>query len=515
MDYLVPAWHGLPTASAVTTPQLHFDDALTNLHLLKNVHRVAGLLVTDYQPHLMTKLSTAGLTPRRIYSVFDLLQGVTHYNSKAFTYEDLNWPADAYLEFSAFHLNVFENGHMYAMVIFDENSRIIYVDRYAADQIRRWLIFDSRGFLSSICFFNVHNQETERIYYDEAGNWCFKHTLSTDAVDINPTNNYLGLPLHYDHLTDLLTAVVRQEFFANLHSRDRLLVSLDDEAVVDQRMYLDYPTVFYVSSWNPVTTTYNRLHNEAGFHCIFDTADLAHRLQTTTPLVISPFQTYFKLGHSQRQDRQRIVLFVEDTDINTLAQLGEEVFQRLMKAKGDDELYLLSYTRQGFDASQQVIQFLQTNHASEFQLIDPDDDDAKQELVDEDEKVQLVIKAQQCTSNNDVLAMLDKTRLLIDWGQKPDNYLRTTCVSVGIPRLQQVVTPEVVDHQNGLVIENIQELPDALDYFLASLKNWNQALTYDVKVLNAHSGEQIIGQWDQAWNQFLGGGNTNDRPATR
>lgn len=506
MDYLVPAWHDLPVDSAVTTPQLHFDDALSNFHLLASAKRKAGLILVDFQPSLMTTLSTERIVPAKIYSVFDLLQGVNHFSSQTLTYDDLVWPANARFEFSPFHLNVYQDDQDYATVVFDENSRIIYVE-YAPQEANRYrLVFDSRGFVSRKDIYDPQGSRiVQHIYYDEAGNWRFKHSLTDDSVELNPENDSITLSLTYPHLQDLLKEVLLRQIFPKLKQEDRLLVSLDDDSLIQPEFFLQYPrTMYYASSWNKTKWAYDRLNGQPGFHCVFDTPDLARQLSARQPVVISPFQTYFKLGHSQRQDRQRILLFVEDIpDINVLAQLSELIFQYLMKAKGDVELYLLSYSRGGFDRSQQIIQFLQNSHSDEFQLIDPDNDDAKEELVDtKEEKVQLVIKAEQCTANTDVLTVLDKTRLVIDWGTKPDNYLRTACVSVGIPRIQRVETPEVKDHQNGLVITDQGELPAALDYYLASLQNWNLSLTYNVKVLNAHSGRHIIEKWDRAWEKY-------------
>lgn len=504
MDYLIPAWHELLEDSAVMMPKLKFDDAYSNLHLLKDAHQAVGVIVTDYQPHLLTQLNSDAILPDKIISVFDILQGIHHFSTQVLTYDDFIWPRDAYLEFSPFHLNVYQGSRLYARVIFDENSRIIYVEYYHANGRDRLLV-DSRGFISRKEEYDANNQELRRTYYDENGDWRFKHNLSTDSVQMNPENNDVTSSDHYDHLQNLIQEILQNQIFPQIISDDRLLVSLDDHSVVPQSIYLQYPTLFYASSWNDNAQVYQTICGDQRFKCVFDNPDLAKRLGAVRPVVISPFQTHFKLGHSQRQDRQRILLFTDNLEPNDLMELSEQVFQRLLRADGDDELYLLSYTRPGYDLSQQVIQMLQNNHADEFQLFDPDDDNAKEELVDEEEKVPLVIKAQQCTANVDVLKLLDKTRLLIDWGEKPDNYLMVACVSVGVPRIQRVNTPEVKDHQNGLIIPDINNIGDGLDYYLGSLKNWNQSLTYNVQVLNAHSSEHMLEKWQNAWEHFYGG----------
>lgn len=503
MDYVIPAWHALPIDSAVTIPQLDFDDAISNLHLLQNAKRDSGLIVTSYKPDLLTILNKESIIPQKIYSVFDLLQGINHYQARVLTYDDLTWPLDACFEFSPFHLNVYRNDRLYGRIIFDENARIIYADYMPNDGPNFRLVFDSRGFVSRKELQSEEGKPLQHIYYDESGQWRFKHSLIDDSVEINPLNNYLASSLKYAHLSDLLNEILKDQILSQLNRDDRLLVSLDDNSSVSQRIYMQYSTIFYVSAWNKIKNSYHELSNQPNFHCVLDSLDLANKLGAKSAPLISPFQTTFKLGHSQRQERQRILLFAENIlDMNELTQLGENIYQRLMQAKGKDELYILSYSRAGYDRSQQVIQFLQNYHADEFQLIDPDDDDAKQELIEDQEKISLVIKAQQCTSNIEVLNMLDKTRLVIDWGKQPDNYLRFACVDVGVPRIQQVVTPEVKDHQNGLIVSELGEINNCLNYYLDSLSHWNQSLTYNIKVLNAHSGSQIMSKWDETWEKY-------------
>lgn len=75
MDYLVPAWHELMEDWATTVPKIAFDDATSHMQLLQNTQNKAGLVITDYQPQLMTKLNEMALAPSKIFSVFDYLQG--------------------------------------------------------------------------------------------------------------------------------------------------------------------------------------------------------------------------------------------------------------------------------------------------------------------------------------------------------------------------------------------------------------------------------------------------------
>lgn len=54
MDYLVPAWHKMLEDQSLAVPMIEFDDATSHLRILRDVSEEYGLIITDYQPHLLT-----------------------------------------------------------------------------------------------------------------------------------------------------------------------------------------------------------------------------------------------------------------------------------------------------------------------------------------------------------------------------------------------------------------------------------------------------------------------------
>lgn len=113
----------------------------------------------------------------------------------------------------------------------------------------------------------------------------------------------------------------------------------------------------------------------------------------------------------------------------------------------------------------------------------------------------LHIKVVRLASVADALKYLDKIRVIIDWSPVPDEFFQMISVSMGIPQIQRQSTAEVQDHQNGLICQKMSQLNSALDYYLKNLRNWNVALTNDVRVLNRNSSQQLLAKWQQAWKQ--------------
>lgn len=112
----------------------------------------------------------------------------------------------------------------------------------------------------------------------------------------------------------------------------------------------------------------------------------------------------------------------------------------------------------------------------------------------------LDIKVQRLTSTSSILNLLDKTRLLINWGQ-PDDFLQFALISVGVPQLSQMGSPLLADHRNGIICHSINEIKSGLHYYLDNLKHWNQSLAYCVNYLNRYSEDQLLQRWQQLLEQ--------------
>ena len=46
-------------------------------------------------------------------------------------------------------------------------------------------------------------------------------------------------------------------------------------------------------------------------------------------------------------------------------------------------------------------------------------------------------------------------------------------------------------HKNGWIIEDLSELPQALDYYLETLRHWQEARAYSAQEIKQFSGPQL------------------------
>ena len=489
MNYFVPAWHKQMIDWSYSTPALEFDDAVSHLRIMQDNDQLVGLVLTDYQPQLTTKLNQLALFPNTVWSAFDCLQGIDTLDSQVVDIRDLHWPADALFDFTNFRIFVVAGGKHYATIVLDTQGKILQVDYVAGENAGSTHLFDSRGFVSR------QSKGQVETYFDPSGNWRFKHNRLSDQVTVNQE---LVKTAHknYAHLGDLLAEVVVEQFLPQVKERDQLVVTVDNAATIDlSQTFNQQQPIYSVSRWAPYDQAVTSLDGE---RLIVDTEKTAERVkQLVDPKqleVLPLFQSQFKLGHSQRIAEQRVAVFAEHmTDQELMAVLGK-LYPRLMKDPSATALYLFSYSNDQAGMISRVFAQFRKKHDGEFILSVNEIDPGENQLEEDELPPLLKIKQKRLVSNADVLTALDKIRLLIMWGQ-PDEFMSMAAVSVGIPILQNVASSELEDHHNGLLCHNWTELAAGVSYYLDNLKNWNMSLVYNVQLLNKYSEANLLKRW--------------------
>jgi accessory secretory protein Asp1 len=211
-------------------------------------------------------------------------------------------------------------------------------------------------------------------------------------------------------------------------------------------------------------------------------------------IVIPAFQAEFKLGHSQQLRKQIIGIFIEHTSYEDLKEMVFNLYPHLLKHAAKEEISFLYYDNKKENEIKQVLTELKESYPNEFELNRPKKDKAENQFEDEASLPNLIIKNHRLSSIADVLKILDKIRILINWNSK-DPFIQTAAVSVGIPQLQNFRTLQLINHKNGLICGNMSELAAGASYYLDDLSNWNQALVFNVQLMNAYSAENMLKQW--------------------
>ena len=164
-----------------------------------------------------------------------------------------------------------------------------------------------------------------------------------------------------------------------------------------------------------------------------------------------------------------------------------------------EEISFLYYDNKKENEINQVLAELKKAHPNEFELNRPQKDEVENQFEDENKLPNLIIKSQRLSSIADAIKILDKIRLLISWNSN-DPFIQTAAVSVGIPQLQNFETLQLINHKNGLICKDMSELAAGTNYYLDDLGNWNQALMFNVQLMNAYSAESMLKKWQTVLN---------------
>lgn len=491
MEYFIPAWHGQLSDWSSSIPRIEIYDAIVNMQLLRSGGRKVGLILTDYQPQFLSKLNQVGFYPDKIFSVFDFLQGISSNESQVFDYLDLNWPDDVRFDLTPFRILASSKDRLYASIIFDFNGRVLNVNYFDKDEKEtKKLVFDTRGFVSTV------EEGDVTTYYDQMGHWRFKHNIKTDHVLINQLFHFCE-KTEYDHLSTLITEIIRDEVLPNVKKNDHLIVTLDDQAQVPIETFMVYPTIFTLNQLYPYTGDLKKIGNHT---LVVDNRQKISEIDPSVSFIVIPsFLVDFKLGHSQRYKNQDIGIMIEHMRYEELKSILFALYPRLLTHASTDRIYFLYYNTEKENMINQVVADLQKEHPNEFSLNRPEKSKLENNLSDEEKLPNLIIKGKRLTSIADAMNFLDKARILINWNVT-DPFIQTAAVSVGIPQLQNFKTLQLINHRNGLICKTPEDVADGVNYYLGNLGNWNQALVFDVQLMNAYSADNLLKQWQSVLN---------------
>lgn len=364
MEYFVPAWHGKLMDWAYNVPHIQFYDAINQMRVLQDNGKKIGMIIPNYQPQLSSKLNQLVFNPDYQFSIYDYLQGIDQTSNQVLDYTDFNWPEDAYFDFTPFRIMVMAKNRLYAQITFDNDGKILSVIYFDENkQPKHTLTIDSRGFVSS------EESNDEITYFDQIGHWRFKYNRQTDQVDLNPLFNPCKQD-HYLHLSDLISEVFNSQVLPKIKPEDYLIASLDDQSVLPVKVFEQLPTIFSASRWNKYT--HSLLEVEGG-RLIADSQATADRVVGLVDdrfdiTIMPPFQTQFKLGHSQRSKRQIIGVFAEYMSYKELKEITDMLYQRLMSNPTGEGVKFLTYSSDQDHLVDQVIEELKTERNGEFTM---------------------------------------------------------------------------------------------------------------------------------------------------
>ena len=495
MEYFVPAWHEQYDDWSISIPTIDLLDATSYMRVLQdNDHRI-GLIVSDYQPQLTTRLNQLSYYPDKLFSVYDYLQGIDTLQNRVIELDDLNWPDNAIFDFSPFRTLIVVEDKRIATVFYDIEGKILRIEYPENDSHEGYsLLMDSRGFVSS------KSTRTEQMFYDPYGNWRFKKNYSSGEITINPKYNFCQKN-KYTSINELINEVLQTYLIANLKDQDNLIVSLDDNATVDIKLFKKFKTSYIINEKLPYQ---NQLKSLDRAPLIVNQPDLAKKVAAQVENqddihIIPTYNSEFRLGHSAREKVQSIVFFAEKASDEDIGKIIPLLCKYVKKDYKNKKIRIFTYSLEKDNRVNQVLDEAKKKYHGQFIIGKENKDNENSEIEGLDKKTIIPIidlKKMRLTNISELLKDMDRARVLISWG-KADELMQIAGISIGIPQIQNFVSSTVIDQKNGYICSTVEDINSALDKYLNNLTAWNNAVVYNVDMMNRYSEENIMKRWQK------------------
>lgn len=528
MLYFIPAWYQQNKWKELEqswhTRRMHteFDDTVKQVQMF---HRSGmhdfKILLLSHTPNFRHFLHRQGVLHASYWSCFDAIQEVTKKNAVVFSFHNLKWPEGIEFVYTPFVVVAYLNNEKYAQIEFGEAGNPIEVDMYQGGLLSKKNIYDDRGFVSAIEVY----QQGQIVYTDyltESGVAKMREYADDGRVEINPNSNTFLVfdgdevetctfnSLHYANILEVIREVFYTHILANddddifciaMHQKN---VFVANELVGRKKCILSFYEERYRLKNYP--EAFN-LVKHAGF-IVTDSEATSRYLvrelgeEIDNLIDISPYDSRMDFGISGELTVQKILVPVDN--------LPDERFEALIQQlaiyiQGNENAMIHLFTRiADYDLPERLLERVANiveQAGFDRRIVIPEsleDDTAENEVGDEDkEDIPVRFFVEQCVDELSVSKCIREQRIMVDMRHNPDLYLQINCISTAIPQIVRRETQYMQNMYNGFVVKDFEHIPAALDYFLGSLANWNQAKVYSYEIAQKFTTKKLMEKWKE------------------
>lgn len=522
MYYFVPSWYQHERKWYDRTPywfrvfqRMSFDDTVNQMKMFMNAESSVTLLLLNYQPQLRYLLLKQELLGVPYWSFFDDIQNLSHSYTKPIYFQDLHWPEGCEFLYSPFAVIVKQYGKVFAIVHFAENGNLHSISFEKDGKARYDHIFDDRGFLSSILYYDEEGEADYQDYLNSNGFWQVREHLKKGRplgnIEVNSLADRSFDKVFYKDWEELLQERLERYKEKSVSDQDVFIIASDDQhnqLILDtyteqQKVFSFFNNRFDLDDTNKLQNlvdeaTFLVVDSEKGERALREACDkLDHANIAISRL--SPFDTRLRLGQSQ-SIKEQIIYFYLDGVTQEELYLALLIILDLMALYSEIELHLVTF-QQDYDLKH-LQDWIESEIRAHYQLEDfYTSSSLGENALEDDQELELErIKLTCFNSEDQLIEVLDTARLVVDLGLEPDLYTQIASISAGVPQINRVKTDYVSHQQNGWLLDSIEELQEAILYYFLGLANWNSALVYAVQMMGDYTGGQILEKWLELLN---------------
>ena len=517
MYYFIPSWSGsgkrvwhrdiIPWYRSMQ--RLEFDDTIHQIRIFHSENLPVKLLLQAYMPHARYFLHRQDIFETEYYSVFDEIQAVESNDMQVLQIKDLEWEDDCEFIYTPFLIIVRRQGQLYAHVEFGVEGFISFIKFFKDDQLEKLNIFDDRGFVSSIVYYE-DGQEVYQDYLNPNGDWRIREYLKFENshVVVNPVFSRDFDKLEYECIPDLILEKLGYYISHNVEEDSRFVVAAQpftNQGVLDLLPQHSHSILSFFHERNQASKIENfKADLEYVDLVLTDRMDFKETLQNHFPLqaekihYLSPFDTRLQLGKSQQRHESKIFYQIDLSELLNDYAIFKVLFY--VAQHPDTELVIGVYNawQEGIKQVEDKVEELISDYLDLKDFIKKSyKNNQAENPLPENQELEYRFRVRNITDELSLIQELDDTRLIIDLSQQPNLYTQIAGISAGIPQINLVASDYVTHLQNGYILDSISQLAVATDYYLQGLKNWNQALIYSIEKIKLNTGHQVIKRWEK------------------
>lgn len=524
MLYFIPAWYQQGTWNEneqywySRRTHTEFDDTVKQVQLF---HRSGvypyRILLLSYTPNFRHFLHRQSVYHAPYWSVFDGIQEIRRRKVRLLSFHDMKWPEHIEFIYTPFVVVAQLHGQKYAEIRFGEDGNPIEIDLYEDGQLCRRNTYDDRGFVSRTTVYE-DNKEKYQDYLTETGIRKLRVYAEDGHVQINPKApgfliEYQGTEecrqfsrMIYDSLEQVIEEVLHA-YIEHTAQEDLFCVAMHERhtgVLEEQLKNRKYILSFFEDRFDLSKHIERKQMVESAGYVIADSMINVNKIreqvgeQLSNIIDITPFDSRVDFGITQQLTVQKILVPVDGMEQETFMEVIRNLGSYLPE---NDKAEIHLFTRLAdYDRRDKLMRM--TQEALEAAGFDPgwadsNRDAGAENTLDALDEVPVRFFVEQCVDELSVSKCMREQRLIVDMRKTPELYLRITGLSVGIPQIL-IQESQFVEHgKNGLILQSISRLGEALHFYLDGFHHWNEAMVQSYEMGQKYTTRVLLEKWKE------------------
>ncbi|MEL0537466.1 accessory Sec system protein Asp1 [Staphylococcus debuckii] len=504
MKYLIPAWYhkdewwrdkAMPFYETHFTTE--FDDMVSLGNMLAKHAEPFELICLNYHSELRNFLYRNGLFESSYWSVFDAIQGFEPATPQPIDYRDLHWPEGTEFIYTPYIVKAYTGTHTSSNIYMSQEGYMTWVEDYYNNHIEKRYIFDDRGFLSSVTYFNQQAQPKKIAYLNREGHTVIEEHLDTGKVEVAEAFHDQFKQSEYSSMKEVIQEYLAAYIETHQSPHNTYIAASDSRhnALLTEVINGQQLTFSLFSRRQPELSTSDLQTISTAQHWLVDSQIQAAQLKqyredaglATDIMQHTPFPATILPNLSSQLHETEIGLMIDGL---ALDEVNQQLDVLIPYVQEGEDLRLVLLTRHSRSQRAEALKDRIDEVNEAFAKAQPG-----YMLMDETQIAELkLVRFEFIPFEADIVKLISTLRIMIDLNHEPDLFLQISSISAGIPQINRQPTEYMKDQANGLLITHNTELPQALDTFLIGLKNWNFAFAYSVQLVEAYSSEKLVEQ---------------------